>query len=225
MPTVATLPTGATETIETKFGNYLNVATKDLDGPDGKYSKDDLAGITTLAKTLSQTLEVIQSDATLPSDKTHKLKKLNEVTSTLVVELKDKVNKKYDDQSEPQRVKLFEPFGEVSNASEIRALYSDLAGDPVALSLVAPQLSDQVFDALRSAPAKPLISKRNGMVNSVTLVPYVDSGTEFMELNRRRPEIAARLAVFKDRKRSFEGVANTLGQIVKQHVESALMGF
>ena len=156
MGNIASTPGIVTETtIESTFSNYLRIAT---DGSD-TYDKADIDKATTLAKTMSITLEDINSIETLPSDKAHKLRQLDRATPTLVKDLKTSIDEKYDALIKTQQEDLFRVNVELRNPQETRSLYSELAGDPVALTTIVSQLSDEEFDSLRSSPQRPVIER------------------------------------------------------------------
>ncbi len=210
------------ESLENLFSNYLKVATE---GTGDSYDQDDLNKIKATAKTLSEVIEKISSGDTLPSDRAHKLRQFEQAAPNIIKDLKISIDKKYEALIEPEQEALFRVSLDLTNAQEIRSTFAELAGDTTALTTIVSQLTDETFEALRVAPQRPIIKKKNGGVDSVELVSFIPRDLEESELRRRRPATALRLDIFEARRQSFPAFANTLGSLVTDRLASLSRGF
>ena len=101
---------------------------------------------------------------------------------------------------------------ESPRAREIRDNFSSLLGDPVAL--VPEELSDEVFYALSVAPERPVSSVDDAGNPQVSLEKFFDSETTEKELLRRRPDTAARISAFTNRRDTAFGMGKVLAKEV-----------
>lgn len=186
-------------------------------GDETLYEKADVNKLSKLASTITQLVARIDTDYA-PTDRPHEKEKVRKGLPVMVNELKNEVTERNDTFIEAETKELFKVNTSLPNVYEIRKNYIDLLADPVAMSLILPDIDDETFDVLRTASKRPVVRKKNGVTSSVELVPFIVEHQVESELRRRRPEIAERLDSFAARKRAFNKLADALLDIVDERV-------